>query len=379
MNTQIMQSNLNPHSSLGFSLIELMIAITLGLLLIAGVGYAYLGTRATNRVQENLAGIQESARYAFEAMATDIRMTGYVVACDITSRANMLNGATADGSGWTASSGSLWYANIFAAPLRGFEQGETLPTGISSTKGDTLGIIHADNTREYIVTAYASPTITLTTTPALSAGDILIAADCSPTALQASLFQASAVNTGAKTITHATGGTGPGNCASSANLFGNGLCPGAGGSFSNGSRVFKVSSHFYYIKNTPTGQPALFRQTLSPLGGATTTVAEELVPGVEDMQISYGVDTSTPEDGAVDKYLKANEMNVTNLPGTTTDAERWARVLSVKITLLLRSADDGVTTTPQAYTFNGATQLPSPSDRRLRKVFTTTIAVRNRI
>ena len=44
---------------------------------------------------------------------------------------------------------------------------------------------------------------------------------------------------------------------------------------------------------------------------------------------------------------------------------------------LVRSVDDFVTEDPQTYTYNGATV--TPADRRIRQVFGTTIALRNRI
>ena len=64
-------------------------------------------------------------------------------------------------------------------------------------------------------------------------------------------------------------------------------------------------------------------------------------------------------------------------PGTT-DQERWARVLAVQIDLLTVSKpDQQVATEPQSYYYNGATV--TPNDRLMRKAFTTTVAVRNRL
>ncbi|HMR72841.1 MAG TPA: PilW family protein, partial [Candidatus Saccharibacteria bacterium] len=50
-------------------------------------------------------------------------------------------------------------------------------------------------------------------------------------------------------------------------------------------------------------------------------------------------------------------------------------VFSVRISLVLRTADDNLVEAPQPYTINGVTT--TPTDRRLRRVFTTTIALRN--
>ncbi|MEN6587564.1 MAG: prepilin-type N-terminal cleavage/methylation domain-containing protein, partial [Sulfuricella sp.] len=65
-----------PARAHGFTLVEMLIAITLGMLLVIGVSYAYLGTKQTSRMQASLARMQEGARFAFETMALDIRMAG---------------------------------------------------------------------------------------------------------------------------------------------------------------------------------------------------------------------------------------------------------------------------------------------------------------
>jgi type IV pilus assembly protein PilW len=55
----------------------------------------------------------------------------------------------------------------------------------------------------------------------------------------------------------------------------------------------------------------------------------------------------------------------------------WADVVSVRIELLLASVEDGVLAEPQPYTFSGTTV--TPTDRRLRQVFTNTVAIRGRL
>ena len=88
------------------------------------------------------------------------------------------------------------------------------------------------------------------------------------------------------------------------------------------------------------------------------------------------MDTTPTTDNAVDTYVTADQVTAT-APASTED-EDWKRVLSIRISLLLVSKDGEVNTTKaQTYTFNGTTV--TPSDRRMRKVFTSTIAVRNRL
>jgi len=88
---------------------------------------------------------------------------------------------------------------------------------------------------------------------------------------------------------------------------------------------------------------------------------QTLIDGVEDMQIIYGVDTNS--DFNADFYVPGDQV------------PDGSEVVSVRISLLLQS-DDLIATQAQPYRFNGAT-VNDPGDRRLRKVFSSTTAVRN--
>ena len=61
----------------GFSLLELMIAMTLGLLVIAGLGQLYVGGRDANRIIDNTARLNDNGRFAGEFLARDLRLAGY--------------------------------------------------------------------------------------------------------------------------------------------------------------------------------------------------------------------------------------------------------------------------------------------------------------
>src|SRR5690554_7701360 len=60
----------------GFTLVELMIALVLGLLVIAGVGSVFLANQNAYRTNVALGEAQESARISFEFLARDIRSAG---------------------------------------------------------------------------------------------------------------------------------------------------------------------------------------------------------------------------------------------------------------------------------------------------------------
>ncbi len=372
-NTKSKYLNLMPVRIRGFTLIELMISITLGLVLVAGVAYTYLGNRVTYRQQDSLARMQEGARYAFEALDFDIRMAGFT-GCTETTSANVLNTTTAvDG-------------DLFTQPLTGYQEGaSTFPTTMAASRlrGDAITVLRANTDNEYIVASHnpASAQLQLTANHDLKQGEILVITDCQ----HASTFQMTNVNNNntIATVNHNDGtATSPGNCTKGFGLTMTGVpdCGSANGvayTYPAGSRIFRLSGNTYFIGTNAAGQPALFRQRLTQSGGNVATTAEELVEGVENMQILYGVDQSATADNVVDVYLTADNVTQAATPGAT-NAEKWRRVLSVKIELLMRSTENNITTAEQAYTFNGSTN-PTPGDRRLRKVFTSTIAIRNRL
>ena len=98
---------------------------------------------------------------------------------------------------------------------------------------------------------------------------------------------------------------------------------------------------------------------------------DDLIEGIENMQILYGVDTGT--DKTANYYVTADNVTSTE----------WPNVVSIRISLLAVTLDDNLTTQPMPYSFNDitttTTSTPAVTDRKIRRVFTTTIALRNRL
>jgi len=119
-----------------------------------------------------------------------------------------------------------------------------------------------------------------------------------------------------------------------------------------------TTSVAYSIRPDPnSGQPALFKST----DGAA---AQALIEGIENMQILYGEDTDMPPDGTADYYVDWDTIVSS------------ANVVSVRISLLVRSLDNNLIPQPRQYTYNGAL---TTADRRIKRVFSTTISLRNRL
>ena len=75
---------------------------------------------------------------------------------------------------------------------------------------------------------------------------------------------------------------------------------------------------------------------------------------------------------------------VTFRPATA--VANWANVVSVRVTLLMRGVEDGIATAPQVYGIDrncddviDAGETFIPTDRRVRRAFTNTFSVRNRL
>jgi type IV pilus assembly protein PilW len=79
------------------------------------------------------------------------------------------------------------------------------------------------------------------------------------------------------------------------------------------------------------------------------------------MQITYGVDANGT--GSANYYVNASSVS------------DWSKVVSLHVSLLLRSQEDNLAPVAQTYQYNGA--ATTAADSRLRTVFNTTIALRN--
>ncbi len=69
--------HLHLHQQRGFSLVEIMVAMVLGLILLGGTIAIYASSKDSYRLQENIAGMQENARFALHALRRDAEMAGF--------------------------------------------------------------------------------------------------------------------------------------------------------------------------------------------------------------------------------------------------------------------------------------------------------------
>ncbi|MFI2813094.1 MULTISPECIES: PilW family protein [unclassified Microbulbifer] len=347
----------------GISLVELMVALAIGVVLMTGVVQLFLSSRVTFTTQQALSRVQETGRLGMEFLAQDIRMAGYMGCMSRNmSFTNTLN-----------NSNDLAYR--FNVGIEGVDNYSSAMTGypaalagtdmlvVRSANGLGVGVEqNNDSSQLFAEDTGTDPNGCGTGQASLSGlciGDILVVADCQ----KARVFQATNLqDTGGVSINvvhsgNSSGGTyTPGNALSS--------WGGASGdpseSFGPDSEIIKVNTTVYYLANQGAGgEPALFRK----IGNQTP---QALLEGVQDMQLTYGRDTDG--DDVPDTYVDGSVLEA---------ASAWGEALSVRVELLVRSTDDNVVPDPQPYTYAGSDV--TPTDRRLRQVFVNTIGIRSRL
>jgi len=358
--------NIKSHQK-GLTLIELMIALVLGLLLVAGTIQVFVSNKQTARVTEAHSRIQENARFALEILSRDIRAAGYS-GCRTIDNMNIQTVANAPVpasmspttivTGSNDESGTLTPTPSFSASLGTVVPGTDL---ITIQRGSGCGATLVGN----VSSSNANIQVYSPNTCNISAGDVLMVADCE----DAHIFRATNVSsTGGtqQTIAHSASGNQTTHfCKLYSDPISTGACStGAVKIYDYDSELFRYSSFTYYIRNNPAGNPALYRYDETRSTSGQNPI--ELVEGIENLQIEYGADDNA--NNTVDRYVTAKTIN---------DASDWDKVVSARISILAQTLETNLTTSDQKVNYNGA-ELTG-TDGRIRRVFTSTIAIRNRV
>lgn len=325
----------------GLSLVELMIAITLSLLLVAAVMQIMLGSKQTYSTSSSLSRVQENGRFALGFLTEDIRNAGYQGQCLGTPSSNL---SSDDQGRWTMTDPILGWNNGTKPGYSSMSDVQSLASGtdaifIKFAAGGPDLAGKSTNTSSGSLTT-VDPTDTSTEKSAnIAKGAVTLVSN----ALFCELFK-NASDTDATSVSKDPAGD-------------------WGMPYNSGEvDVLPLQNTLYYIKTNANGIPSLFRQRLSVASNAPTWLTEELVEGIQDMQITYGI---AGADREVTDYQTANSVS------------DWDNVVSVHIELLAISPEVNVAPQNPTLTFNGSTV--TLSDRRLGQVFSTTIGIRNRL
>jgi type IV pilus assembly protein PilW len=323
----------------GFTLVELMIAITLGLIVLAGVIGVLLANRESYRTSEALGRMQENARFTFEVLGRSIRAAGGNP-CGGNKVANVLNKQSTD-----------WWANWGNNAVRGYEANDAqFPQQVGSgvaqrVAGTDALILMSGALDEGVVITDQNPTSAEfkvnTTQHGLADGDIVMACDND----HAAIFQVTNVQNNV-TIVHNTGAGNPGNCSKDLSFdlsfpnncndktCGNNDCY----SFAGNGFLAKLSAEAWYIGNNSRRGRSLYRIYLAGSGN-NPTAPEEVVPDVRDMQLAYlasGANDYAPADSITDwsKVVAVRLEITTEEPDVkfngTALMRTWATVVQIR-------------------------------------------------
>jgi type IV pilus assembly protein PilW len=310
----------NKHRQSGFSLIELLVAVTLGLFLMTALVEVLLSGNRSFTSANHLSRLQENGRIATSMIATDLKRAGYM-------------GGNSD------------VGNILGSEGPETPAVSCLTTDTTWGRMVTEGVFGLDDTN----TGYACiPNPNLGPTSYLR-GDVLTVRFASPWVLQ-------------------TVGALPKLLYLRTSMFEGKIFMGSDETtidnliLDQPQSLHELLSYAYYVGDSGrscagAAVPSLFRVRLGPTGQPLT---EELLPGVEHFQVQYGVN-----DGVTGlQYLNANAV---------TD---FSQVTSARIWLLIRAecAETGFTD-GRTYTLGGQTYTPDDGFRR--QLYSSVIMLRN--
>lgn len=333
----------------GFTLVEFMIAITLSTFIILGLLSVYSSGKKTYVVQEGLARLQENGRFTTHYMNKIIRMAGYQ-GCVSSQNLTLRNIVAAPSPvmnfdnavlGYDAT-GTTWTPNL-PAYLNGLDIKEGTDV-IEVWQTTDLNIrLSADMANPNAAIVLADPDGDGDHREGIAQDDIFVITDC-----EVGDIAAAGGNEVAISIAVAAS---------------NNTSVSLSKAYTTDAKVLRFDYTAFYIKDT--GRTNANGNIIYALVARDIDGNElELADGVEDLQITYGIDTD--DDGTADTYQTANTVDA---------ADNWDNVLTVRTAKLLNTVED-VSPAPQSYSFEGTDY--EPDDRLLRREWTNLISLRNR-
>jgi type IV pilus assembly protein PilW len=310
----------------GFNLVELLVSLVISLGLIS----AFLTLAHRNRLafsrNESMASLQDSARHALDAIARDLEHAGF---------AGFSNGSR--------------FELVSALPPRvhecGIDYAVNLARPVQGTDNRYRAASAAVDCMPAAAAGGASPTADTLTVRHLS---------LETTAPHAGRLQA---------FSAARGFLLP------VKLFADGHAPGT---VDRDHHIHDVEVRRYYIANDSVGRPgwpALRAKSLTESGGAAQFRDEEIMPGVEDLQIEFGV-----------AGLEGGQLRVRFLPPEFAGVET-ARIVSVRVWLRVRAdvTEPGYSGDRPLHYAGVSYEPEEPASRHRRALFSRAVALRNRL
>ncbi len=375
------------HRAHGLSLVELLIAMTLGIVLTTSMIAVFAGNKRSADLNTALSNIQENARYALGAISRDIRMAGYQGCLDMRKGSMAVQAANPplaihadkpirpdgapnyDFAASATTGATVITSDNWEPPIPGGFVPSTLFPAVPGTHAISL-MFGSRNQSEINGQMLIGPKpqtnapIRTKSNLGFQPGDFAIIANCD----YVDLFTvtSAALDQDGQILGH----------TAASNWSGNVQIPYGAEISKRQTTIMRLVGNVYYVGNTglfnDSGDSitALYSQSI-PYNDPTNPPVE-LVQGVENMRVSYGININ----GAI-SYVSADDP-----------AFNPANVESIQIGLLMSSWDQiSEQADESTYFLAGQEIAPSsnstdatthPNDRRFRLVFNTTVKVRNR-
>ena len=370
----------------GLSLVELMIALVIGLVLMLGVTQVFIASQAASRLAEGVARAQENGRFALEFLERDIRMAGHM-GC-VNDQAHFVYGENQPKNNLTAATGSGSPLD-FSVSIQGYEAAGTGPAATLAVGGGSLP------------TGLPSSISGLTPAP-LPGSDILVLRFLAPEGVPVTAINGQVLSVDASRWSRLTDGgvTAPtlfgiANC-NSVDIFAgttsSGQVTGTAVDFTRyapqpePTMVYRAESMVYYIGNGASG-PGLRRARANSAGAYA--INEELVEGIENLQVMYGLDSTlniTPGTPPIGNITVRNVASGVSTATSAAGAAQWRRVGLVQVGLVARSAErvgTNANSRPEAAARLGVLGMTydqdAATDGRYRTAYEVSIALRNRL
>lgn len=315
-------------SAAGFTLIELMIAMVLGLVIMGGIVSLFAASRQSFRVDAQITRMQDEARFAVEEIARDVQMAGYFAQALVPGAITMDTGLNVG-----VDCGPAGQPNWILSPVDAVTGERTALTSVDNATAATAAAAYSCITggeiRNNTDIVAVKRVIGFETPPAsIQAGTTYLRSNMTVNLLYTE------PQVGAFAV------------------------PAPFGDWQYQPRIYFVRPYTTAGDNVP----SLCRKYLAP-GNPPSMETECIARGIEDLQIDFGLDTDG--DGAPNRYL----------PNPT--LTEMQDVVSARIHLLARTGEIDVQQTDDRTYQLGNAPAYTPSDRFHRRVYTVTVSVRN--
>lgn len=331
-------------SQCGYSLVELMISITLGLLILAGITTVFVNNSRSRKEIERANQQLDNGRYAMQLLADDLRNAGYLA------ELNPAPLATPSTKPDACATDLATLKSALPIPVQGYDNGANAPSCLSDVKTGT----------DILVVRRAS---------ACAVGDT----NCDAQISGAPYFQASACNNSTE-LGSSTSTDYYGLDTTTTNLTRHKK------DCTTLAALYQYRTHIYFIANNDKSGDGIPTLKRAELGASGFTITPQ-VEGIENMQIEYGLDAGASLTGAPTAFT-ANPDTYNSCSGATC-VGYWRNTAAAKINLLARN-----TTLTAGYTdsktyslglnANGTANTAGPfNDAYKRHVYASVVRLNN--